>query len=271
MERFLFSVEEGKSVSRMEERREGFLGFVLLGLQCTTWVVAAVKEALQSQGVEDFVRSFPKDSKAWIIRKGWNKDGCFLELVVYVVVDPRGFISFPEGRGGRGWNRVVDELCKVMIFLKTTSGSSLVGVFSLVEKKDGKEVLGLKVSSPSLGGAWPFVGGALPSFAKVVMSEGPDKLRIPLVERRDFDLLATVRPTATEEVRLALDCSVLEKEPLGKDLLLKLQGKEHPACSLSAQGTQGSARKILLRLNMRTCWNHLVRLMGWVLGSFVCF
>ncbi len=44
---------------------------------------------------------------------------------------------------------MVDELCKVMIFLKTTSGSSLVGVFSLVEKKDGKEVLGLKVSSRS--------------------------------------------------------------------------------------------------------------------------
>jgi hypothetical protein len=64
---FLFSIEEGKYVLRMEERRKGFSGVVLLGLQCTTWVVAVVKEALQSQGVEDFVKSFWEDSKAWIV------------------------------------------------------------------------------------------------------------------------------------------------------------------------------------------------------------
>jgi hypothetical protein len=49
---FLFSVEEGKSVLRME-RRKGFLGLALLGLQCTAWVVAMVKEAMQTQGIED--------------------------------------------------------------------------------------------------------------------------------------------------------------------------------------------------------------------------
>jgi hypothetical protein len=54
----------------MEERRKGFLGVVLLGLQCTAWVIAVVKEALWSQGVEDFVKSFREDSKAWIVRKG---------------------------------------------------------------------------------------------------------------------------------------------------------------------------------------------------------
>ncbi len=48
---------------------------------------------------------------------------------------------------------MVDELCKVMVFLETMSRSSPLGVLSLVEKKDVKEVLGLKVSSPSLGGA----------------------------------------------------------------------------------------------------------------------
>jgi hypothetical protein len=32
---FLFSMEEGKYVLRMEERRKGFLGVVRLGLQCT--------------------------------------------------------------------------------------------------------------------------------------------------------------------------------------------------------------------------------------------
>jgi hypothetical protein len=150
-ETFLFSVEEGKSVLRTEERWKGFLGVVLLGLQCTTWVVAAMKEALRSQGVKDFIKSFQGDSKAWIVRKGCNKDGRFLEPVVYAVAGQRGFILVPEGRGGWGWKRVVDELSKVMVFLETTYGSSLVGVLSPVEMKDGKKVLGLKVSPAKLG------------------------------------------------------------------------------------------------------------------------
>jgi hypothetical protein len=139
-----------------------------------------------------------------------------------------------------------------------------------VEKEDVKEVLGLKLSSLSLGGAWPFVGGALPSFVEVVRLEGPIKLWVSRVERRDLDLL-TVRPVASKEVRLALDCFVMEKEPLGKDLLLKLQGKEHPACFLYAQGTPGLARKIMPRLNLRTWRNLLMRMMGQVVGLFVCF
>jgi hypothetical protein len=94
---FLFSVEEVKSVLSMEERRKGFLGVVLLGLQCTAWFVAAVKEALWSQGVEDFVKSFREDSKAWIVRKCCNKDGRFLELAVYAVGGWRWFILFLEG------------------------------------------------------------------------------------------------------------------------------------------------------------------------------
>jgi len=118
---FLFSVEEGNSMLSMEERRKGFFGVVLLGLQCTAWVVTAVKEALWSQGLEDFVKSFQEDLKAWIVRKGCNKDGRFLELVVYAVGGRSGFILFPKGLGGRGWNRVVDELCKVMVFLETGS------------------------------------------------------------------------------------------------------------------------------------------------------
>jgi hypothetical protein len=107
-----------------------------------------------------------------------------------------------------------------MVFLETTSVSSPVGVLSAMEKKDGNEVLGLKVSSPSSGGAWPFVGGALPSFTEVVRLEAsrPVKLRVPLVEMRDLDLLPGVRPTASEEVRLALDYSVMVKEPLGISL-----------------------------------------------------
>jgi len=37
---FLLSVEERKSVLRMKERRKDLSQVVLLGLQCTAWVVA---------------------------------------------------------------------------------------------------------------------------------------------------------------------------------------------------------------------------------------
>jgi hypothetical protein len=56
-----------------------------MGMQCIGWVIAGVKEALQFQGVKDFAKSFREDSTAWVIRKGCNKDGQFLELAVVAV------------------------------------------------------------------------------------------------------------------------------------------------------------------------------------------
>jgi hypothetical protein len=53
-------------------------------------------------------------------------------------VGQRGFILFPEGRGGQGRNKVVDELCKVIVFLETMSRSSPIGVLSTVEKEGWK-------------------------------------------------------------------------------------------------------------------------------------
>jgi hypothetical protein len=178
----------------------------------------------------------------------------------------RGFILFPKGRGRRGWNRVADKLCKVMVFLETTFGSSPDGVLSPVEKEDGKKDLGLKVSSSGCsGGAWLIVGGDLPSFAEVARLEASRsvKLWVPLVEMCELDLLPTMRPGDLEEARMALHCFVMEKKPLVKDVLLNPLGKEYP----------GSARKILPRLNLRTWRNLLVRILGsvrWVfVGSFV--
>lgn len=43
---------------------------------------------------------------------------------------------------------------------------------------------------------------------------------------------------------------MLEKKPVGKDLLLNLQGKDHHVRLLSAQGAPGSVRKSLTRLNL---------------------
>jgi hypothetical protein len=64
-----------------------------------------------------------------------------------------------------------------------------------------------------------------------------------------------------------MDCSVLKKEPLGKELMLNLQSKGHPAHLPSAQGTPGSARKSLPRLKLRSRRNLLVRL--WVRSLMV--
>jgi len=151
----------------------------------------------------------------------------------------------------------------VLVFLDSRSGFPPVGALSPV-KEDGKEVLGLKASLSSLGGAWPPLGGAIPSFAEVVRSQGLVMLRI---ERRELDLLLVVRLAAPEVVRLAMDCSVLEKEPLGKGL--NLQSKGLPARLPSTQGTTGSARKPLPRLKMRTWMNLLVRMVGRVIGSLM--
>jgi hypothetical protein len=164
---------------------------------------------------------------------------------------------------------VANELGKVLVFLETSSRSSPVGVLFSVEKKDGKEVLGLKASLPSSGGFWPSLGGAFPSFAEVVRSEGFVKVQISPAERRELSFLLAVRLAASEEVRVTMDCSVLEKEPLGKDRLLNLQSKGHLARLPSARGTPGSARKPLPHLKLQTWRNFLVSLVGWVVGSLL--
>jgi hypothetical protein len=138
--------------------------------------------------------------------------------VVVAVGGQRGLILFPKGRGGQGWIRVADELGKVLVFLETLSRSSPVGALFPVEKKDGKEILGLKAS----GGFWPSLVGALPSFAEVVRSEGSGKVWILSAKRCELDFLPAMRLAALEGVRVAMDCSVLEKESLGKDQLLNL-------------------------------------------------
>jgi hypothetical protein len=102
---------------------------------------------------------------------------------------------------------------------------------------------------------------------EVVRSEGPVKVRIPPAKRRELDFLPAVRLATSEEVRVAMDYSVLEKEPLGKDWLLNLQSKGHAARLPSAQGTPGSARKPLPHLKLWTWRNLLVSLVGRVIDS----
>jgi hypothetical protein len=69
---FVFSVVEGKSELRVEERRKGFSGVVCLGSQCIAWLVSKVEEVLRNPGVEEFVNSFREGSKAFIVRRRWE-------------------------------------------------------------------------------------------------------------------------------------------------------------------------------------------------------
>ena len=58
---------------RLEERRKGFLGLVLVGLRCASWLATTVKEASQSSVLVDFVKSSSEGRKSLTVRGGCNK------------------------------------------------------------------------------------------------------------------------------------------------------------------------------------------------------
>jgi hypothetical protein len=65
---FAFSVVEGDSVLRLEER-EGLYQCSVLGFQCIAWLVLTVEEFLRNPDVKDFVKSFWEDSKILIVEE----------------------------------------------------------------------------------------------------------------------------------------------------------------------------------------------------------
>jgi hypothetical protein len=78
-----------------------------------------VEEALGTQRKEDFARSFRDEVRVVKVRMGSNKAGYFLEAAVFVEGNQKGVIRLPEGRGGWGWQRFVDELHLLMAQLAT--------------------------------------------------------------------------------------------------------------------------------------------------------
>jgi hypothetical protein len=111
---FSFSVNMGKPVLRLEEKRKGFSGFISLGIKCSDWHTDAVEEALGTQRKEDFARSFRDELRVVKVRMGSNKARYFLEAAVFVEGNRKGVIRLPEGRSGWGWQRFVDELRLLM-------------------------------------------------------------------------------------------------------------------------------------------------------------
>jgi hypothetical protein len=105
-----FTVRKGNEIIRLEEKRNGFGGFILLGIKGSGWLADAVEEAMEAQMKEDFARLHRHGAWVLKVRLGSNKAGCFLEVAVFVEGGRKGVIRIPEGRGGWGWQRFVDEL-----------------------------------------------------------------------------------------------------------------------------------------------------------------
>jgi hypothetical protein len=66
---FSFSMISGKSVLRLEEKRKGFGGFILLRVKGSDWLADMMEEALEIQRKEDFARSFCDEVR--VLRFGW--------------------------------------------------------------------------------------------------------------------------------------------------------------------------------------------------------
>jgi hypothetical protein len=69
---FFFSTKA--SQLRLEERRKGFLGLILVDLRGATWLAATVEEASRSPALADFVRSSSEGRKSLSVRmQQWGK------------------------------------------------------------------------------------------------------------------------------------------------------------------------------------------------------
>jgi hypothetical protein len=157
---FVLSVLEGASVLRVEEKRQGFHGVVVLSSHCSAWLVSTMKTLLGFPGEQEFIKSYREGSKLLIAWRGGNKDGRFLEAAVFGLGGRRGFVLIPEGRGGWGWRKFSGKLSKISAFLSAAVGCgswSSVATANLGGKKEG-EMLGLSFNRSG------------PSYATVVCS-----------------------------------------------------------------------------------------------------
>jgi hypothetical protein len=107
---FFFSAKKGSAVLRLEEKMKGHGGFILLGTKCSSWLADVVEEVIEAQRKDGFARSLRDEVQALKVRTGSNKAGCFIEVAVFVEGNRKGVVRLPEGRGGWGWQRFVNEL-----------------------------------------------------------------------------------------------------------------------------------------------------------------
>jgi len=154
---FVFSVKEGEAVVRLEERRRGFAGFVVFGVQCTGWLVAMVDMVLRYLDVKDFIKCFREGLKVFIVWRGGNRAKRFLELGVFAKDGRKGLIMIPEGHEGGNGAVLLVNWSKALGFLET----------KVVTSSDVPYSMG-KNSGMKLG---PGVDMGLLSYAAVLRAE----------------------------------------------------------------------------------------------------
>jgi hypothetical protein len=161
---FCFSAKDGCPLFRLEERRKGFAGFILVSNQCASWLMDTVEEAVLSQAKEEIAKSYREGDKVTMVHGGGNKAGIFLEVSVFAEGGRKGVIWLPEGRYGRGWRRFAGELRQLVVgtIKKTEPAESLLDAppsgsksgrsyLEVLRSTSGVEAKasGLKVVSPS--------------------------------------------------------------------------------------------------------------------------
>jgi hypothetical protein len=97
---FCFSIKEGFSDLRLEERRKKFVGFIFASSPCAAWLRDTVEAATQVK--EDISKSYCEGDKVLMVHGGSNKAGRYLEVSVYAKGGRKGVLRIPEGRFGRG-------------------------------------------------------------------------------------------------------------------------------------------------------------------------
>jgi hypothetical protein len=91
---FAFSVLDGASVLRVE-KRNFFLGEVVLSTQCSELLVSTLEVLLGILKEQEFVKSFREGSKVLIARRGGNKARRFLEATNFGLGSRKGSIIIP--------------------------------------------------------------------------------------------------------------------------------------------------------------------------------
>ncbi|XP_059440244.1 uncharacterized protein LOC132172707 [Corylus avellana] len=188
---FFFSTKASKL--RLEERRKGFVGLILVGQRSASWLAATVEEASQSQVKEDFVKKFSEEGKSLSVSGGSNKAARFLEVVAYLEDERKGIIWIPEARSGRGWRRFVVELRSLLAAQASSPGFSN-SESSSPGTKDGRSVAEALRSSSC---------------------EVADIAGARLLSSQEIDLFPVVScfemGNAGVEIRFAMDCYEMEK------------------------------------------------------------
>jgi hypothetical protein len=255
---FVFSILNGESVLRVEEKRKKISDETILSTQCSKWLVSTLEILFGFPKDQDFIKSFRERSKVFIARRGGNQASRFLEVAAFGMGGRKGFIVIPEGREGWGWRKFSGELRMAIEFRSATVGCGL----GYSSAKDGKE-------EGSRSGLAPFWTG--PSFVEVLRSDlvsavksltimggRHSRRRASPVEPCALDLLPVVR-FVNDNPWSAVDCSTLESPTV--DLL----DKDQPHRLLGKKPLRRSNLKFKIS-NLRT-WSKLVIGFNMVMGQ----